>query len=161
MRWSWFVALLAAGLAVSLAGCSGSSDSSGSGGGTATARKRPPLAPGESLITYSKVGGPPNAFIDVTLKIEEDGSFTLEQYKKPTITGKLTEAELATLETVFTDNDFEHADSDLSRSDTNIDQLNYDIRYAGHSVTILHGAIPPKVKPIVETCDAFVASHAG
>ena len=159
MRLPRLIALLVLGLA--FAGCTHSSGSTGDGGqpNAAATTKRPQLAPGEPLITYSKVGGPPTGFVDDNLTVNEDRSFKISQYHKNPVTGTLTESELAALEKAFTDANFEKLDSDLSRSDTHIDELNYDIRYGNNSVTILHGAVSPAIRPVVDACDAFIASH--
>jgi hypothetical protein len=157
MRVPRFAILLAIGLlGFTLVGC-------GAGGGDdpeAAAPKRPALAPGEDLIRYSRVGGWPVVNDEVTVR--PDGAFTIEQYEKAPVTGKLTEPELAALEKVFTDNGFDKIDSDLARNNnTDMDKPNYDIRYAGHSVTIIHGNRTGALQPIIDACDAFIASHAG
>ncbi|GAA0954394.1 hypothetical protein [Virgisporangium aurantiacum] len=155
MRAPRFAVLLAIGLlGFTLVGCGADSDDNSG----AAAPKRPALAPGEELVRYSRVGGEP--LVDDELTVQPDGSFTVEQDGKGSASGKLTEAELAALEKVFTDNGFDKIDSDLTRnSSTDMDKPSYDIRYAGHSVTIIHGNRTSALQPIIDACDAFIASH--
>jgi hypothetical protein len=155
MRTPRLAVLLAIGLlGFTLVGCGADSDASPK----SAAPKRPALAPGEELIRYSRVGGEP--LVDDELTVQPDGSFTIEQDQKTPVAGKLTEAELATLEKVFTDNGIDKIESDLTRNNnTDIDKPSYDIRYAGHSVTVIHGNRTSALQPIIDACDAFIGSH--
>ena len=157
MRTPRFAVLLAIGLlGFTLAGCGADSDDNSSG----AAPKRPALAPGEELIRYSRVGGEP--FVDDELTVQPDGTFTVEQYEKDPVSGTLTDAELAALEKAFTDKGFDKIDSDLTRNNNpDMDKPSYDIRYAGHSVTIIHGNRTGDLQPVIDACDAFIASHPG
>jgi hypothetical protein len=157
MRTPRFTVLLAIGLlGFTLVGCG----SDGDDGPKSAGPPRPALAPGEELVRYSRVGGEP--LVNDELTVQQDGSFTVEQDGKDPVTGKLTDAEQAALEKVFTDNGFDKIDSDLTRnSNTDMDKPSYDIRYAGRSVTIIHGNRTSALQPIIDACDAFIASHPG
>ena len=150
MRWRLYA--LVPLILLALAGCG---DDDGGGSAPDGAGQRRNLAPGEALISYSIVGGSQN--IDNELEVQPDGSYTVERGKEK-LTGTISQARLASLEKLFTDAAFEDIQSDTTRLNDINGQPNYDIRYNGHPVTVIHGITNGKLIPIAAALDAFIAS---